>query len=157
MKKKNKKYIIFPCLACGTALAFAIPVLSQISSGHISMDYSHQRWAKITVPDETTFKYTFILDEKIDENAQKMVMTVEESPYHSDAACIVEISDDYEVDESRTRIYQNIRLVRRDKDFLHYFDYAFFDIHFALVDRETNRVLWTDRIDTLRLRYEPEW
>lgn len=156
MKKKNKKYIIFPCLACGTALAFAIPVLSQISSGHLSMDYNHQRWAKITDPALDYFEYKFILDEKINDETQKMVITIEESPFHSDAKCVAKIMGDYTVDDSKTRIIQNIQLVRKDHLGLFPMNAAFFDIHFKLVDRETERVIWTDRIDSLRLRFEPE-
>lgn len=157
MKRKNKKYIIFPCLACGTALAFTIPVLSQISSGHLSMDYAHQRWAKITDWYDDTFEYKFILDEKIDEDTQKMVITIEDAPFYSDAPCIGKLFGTYTVDESKTRIIQNIQLVRKDEiGFLIPMDAAFFNLHFALVDKDTDRVIWTDRIDSLRLRFEPE-
>lgn len=154
MKKwyKNKK-IIFPCLACVTAVAFATPVLCVLADSHVSMDYRKQRWAKI-VENVDYFDYEFKLDEELLPN-QNLHISLKETPLYEDRPCLTELVGGPAIEG--TIIHQTIKLYRKDGNPLEYFDAGFFDIKFVLTDiNNEKKVYWSDEIQSLRLRFEYE-
>lgn len=154
MKKiKHWKYILFPCCTTAAICSVVIPAACIAAGPKFYMEFEGTRWAHIE-EGQTSLPYTFYLNKPI--NLAKQYIEIKLKLVHFiDDNCHPKLEGGVEYPTNK-KFTQTISLLRNDGKDLEKGDLTSFNIYVKLRSKSNNKVIWSDSILNLQLKYGSE-